>query len=80
MATIAATGFGWLLLAIHGLESLEPIVTVENTDSVTSVTVGGTQFWIALVARLLAMPRGTLLYDSDIRHMSVFHPEREGRD
>lgn len=174
---VAAAGFGWLLLEIHGLDRLEPIVTVEDTESAFAVTVGGTQFWLAfvaavlvlvvvhegvhglvyrlrgydvsygvapqigavyaaafhqfqtrednlvvgiapllvldalllavlfvpvpvvafaaflglvfntagaagdlyLVARLLALPRGTLLYDSDIRHMYVFYPETDDR-
>ena len=28
-----------------------------------------------LVAKLLAMTEGSLLYDSDIRHMCVFYPD-----
>ncbi len=33
-----------------------------------------------LVARILRMPEGTLLYDSDIRHMYAFYPEEGASD
>ncbi|WP_284009237.1 DUF3267 domain-containing protein [Haloarcula pelagica] len=51
-----------------------PVVAVFAFVAVLFNTLGAAGD-IYLLARLLRMPRGTLLYDSDIRHSYVLYPE-----